>query len=243
MLAGRRAALVARVPRARGRHARSRRVAEVPSGPARRAGRRLRRRHDRAADRVAAQRSSARSGRPQPGRGGPHRRLRRSSRTSSTRWSSWTRRGTPRWSPAAVRGWARNDGRRSSHTSVTRRQRSSPCAAREPDWPDEERRGWVAAKTDLDLDYVATGGGRPSTPWTEFVPRLRAPTLLVTGDRDVLVGPDSRAVVDGDRQPGGRGRRRSRRRPLRPAPADRGLPRARGPLAGGPAARLSQRVP
>jgi pimeloyl-ACP methyl ester carboxylesterase len=67
---------------------------------------------------------------------------------------------------------------------------------REPDWPDEERRGWVAAKTDLDLDYVATGGGRPSSPWTELVPRLRAPTLLVTGDRDVLVGPESRAVVD-----------------------------------------------
>jgi pimeloyl-ACP methyl ester carboxylesterase len=66
---------------------------------------------------------------------------------------------------------------------------------REPDWPESEYAPWVDAKVALDLDYVETGGGRPSTPWTESVPRLRVPTLLVTGDQDVLVGPASRAIV------------------------------------------------
>jgi pimeloyl-ACP methyl ester carboxylesterase len=65
----------------------------------------------------------------------------------------------------------------------------------EPDWPDAEYQPWVDAKLALDLDYVETGGGRPSTPWTESVPRIQAPTLLVTGDGDVITGPASRAVV------------------------------------------------
>ncbi|HEU4330478.1 MAG TPA: alpha/beta hydrolase [Lapillicoccus sp.] len=66
---------------------------------------------------------------------------------------------------------------------------------REPHWPDAEYQPWVDAKLALDLDYVETGGGRPSTPWTESVPRIQAPTLLVTGDADVITGPASRAVV------------------------------------------------
>jgi pimeloyl-ACP methyl ester carboxylesterase len=66
---------------------------------------------------------------------------------------------------------------------------------REPSWPDAEYQPWVDAKLELDLDYVETGGGRPSTPWTESVPRIRTPTLLVTGDDDVITGPASRAVV------------------------------------------------
>ena len=66
---------------------------------------------------------------------------------------------------------------------------------REPHWPEAEYRPWVDAKLDLDLDYVTTGGGRPTTPWTESVPRIEAPTLLVTGDGDVITGEASRAVV------------------------------------------------
>ena len=66
---------------------------------------------------------------------------------------------------------------------------------REPNWPEAEYQPWVDAKLALDLDYVETGGGRPSTPWTESVPRIQAPTLLVTGDGDVITGTDSRAVV------------------------------------------------
>ena len=66
---------------------------------------------------------------------------------------------------------------------------------REPQWPDAEYRPWVDAKLDLDLDYVATGGGRPTTPWVENVPRIQAATLLVTGDGEVITGAASRAVV------------------------------------------------
>ncbi|MEP6799752.1 MAG: alpha/beta fold hydrolase [Lapillicoccus sp.] len=66
---------------------------------------------------------------------------------------------------------------------------------REPGWPESERRAWMAAKAELDLAYVALGAGRPSTPWTEHAPRLSAPTLVVTGSDDVLVGHASRAVI------------------------------------------------
>jgi pimeloyl-ACP methyl ester carboxylesterase len=66
---------------------------------------------------------------------------------------------------------------------------------REPNWPDAEYQPWVDAKLVLDLDYVETGGGRPSTVWTESIPRIQAPTLLVTGDGEVITGPASRAFV------------------------------------------------
>lgn len=66
---------------------------------------------------------------------------------------------------------------------------------REPDWPDAEYQPWVDAKLDLDLDYVETGGGRPGTAWTQSVSRISTPTLLVTGDEDVIVGAASRGVV------------------------------------------------
>ncbi len=65
----------------------------------------------------------------------------------------------------------------------------------EPRWPEAEYQPWVDAKLDLDLDYVETGAGRPSIPWTESVPRILAPTLLVTGDGDVITGVASRTVV------------------------------------------------
>lgn len=66
---------------------------------------------------------------------------------------------------------------------------------REPAWPDVERRAWVGSKAEVDLAYLATGSGRPSTPWTDHVPRLFTPTLVVTGDDDVLIGPDTRAAI------------------------------------------------
>ena len=67
---------------------------------------------------------------------------------------------------------------------------------REPGWPDDERRAWALSKPDVDLAYLATGSGRPQIPWTDHVPRLSSPTLVVTGDEGVLVGPDTRAVVE-----------------------------------------------
>lgn len=66
---------------------------------------------------------------------------------------------------------------------------------REPLWPEDERVAWIEAKAQLDLAYVATGAGRPSTPWTEHVPKIVVPTLVVTGDTGVLVGPETRKAV------------------------------------------------
>jgi len=66
---------------------------------------------------------------------------------------------------------------------------------REPTWPEEERAAWIDAKAQLDLDYIATGAGRPSTPWTEHVPALADPTLVVTGDTGVIVGVETREVL------------------------------------------------
>jgi pimeloyl-ACP methyl ester carboxylesterase len=66
---------------------------------------------------------------------------------------------------------------------------------REPAWPEEERVAWIEAKAELDLDYIATGAGRPSTPWVEHVPSLAVPTLVVTGDADVIVGIETRATL------------------------------------------------
>ncbi len=66
-----------------------------------------------------------------------------------------------------------------------------------PQWPDDEHLGWLEAKQSLDLVYIATGAGRPSTPWPDLVSLIETPTLVVTGDQDCLVGEASRAVLRG----------------------------------------------
>jgi pimeloyl-ACP methyl ester carboxylesterase len=62
-----------------------------------------------------------------------------------------------------------------------------------PQWPEEEHLGWLEAKQSLDLDYLATGAGRPSTPWPDLVAAIRTPTLVVTGDQGCLVGEGTQA--------------------------------------------------
>ena len=54
---------------------------------------------------------------------------------------------------------------------------------------------WIEAKAQLDLAYIATGAGRPSTPWTEHVPKIVVPTLVVTGDTGVIIGPETRKAL------------------------------------------------
>jgi pimeloyl-ACP methyl ester carboxylesterase len=62
-----------------------------------------------------------------------------------------------------------------------------------PQWPDDEHLGWIEAKQQLDLDYIATGAGRPSIPWPDLVAAIRTPTLVVTGDRGCLVGEETQS--------------------------------------------------
>jgi pimeloyl-ACP methyl ester carboxylesterase len=65
-----------------------------------------------------------------------------------------------------------------------------------PAWPADEHEPWVASKLSLDLAYIATGAGRPSTPWPELVAGIAEQTLVVTGDRDCLVGTETRSELE-----------------------------------------------
>lgn len=65
-----------------------------------------------------------------------------------------------------------------------------------PCWPADERAGWLEAKQSVDLDYLATGSGRPGTPWPRLVRDIADATLVVTGERDCLVGEATRAELD-----------------------------------------------
>ena len=65
-----------------------------------------------------------------------------------------------------------------------------------PCWPADERSGWLEAKQSVDLDYLATGSGRPGTPWPLLVRDIADATLVVTGERDCLVGEATRAELD-----------------------------------------------
>lgn len=64
-----------------------------------------------------------------------------------------------------------------------------------PEWSDDEHEGWLAAKQSLDLGYIGTGSGRLSTPWPDLLRGIADPTLVVTGERDCLVGAATRATV------------------------------------------------
>jgi len=73
-------------------------------------------------------------------------------------------------------------------------------------WPESELRPWAQAKLQFDRTMMGRRHGQPPVPWT---PTARAlddadhpvPTLLVTGDGNVLVGPESRARL-GEVAPG-----------------------------------------
>jgi pimeloyl-ACP methyl ester carboxylesterase len=59
-----------------------------------------------------------------------------------------------------------------------------------PLWPEVEFPAWGIAKTQTDLAFLRGGSAVPSTPWIESAEAVAVPTLLVTGDRDVIMGDD-----------------------------------------------------
>jgi lipase len=63
------------------------------------------------------------------------------------------------------------------------------CRAEHPAWPESELRPWAQAKADSDLDLLATGSARVGTPWREVVAAITPPTLVVTGDGEVILRP------------------------------------------------------
>ena len=67
-----------------------------------------------------------------------------------------------------------------------------------PDWPEAELEPWARSKQQTDAPFLATGVAWPSRPWDDFARRLAVPTLVVTGDREVLIDAEvvQRLIAD-----------------------------------------------
>ncbi len=61
------------------------------------------------------------------------------------------------------------------------------CRAEHPGWPESELAPWARAKADVDGTFLRSGLGILGTPWREIVAAIRVPTLVVTGDHEVIV--------------------------------------------------------
>ena len=69
------------------------------------------------------------------------------------------------------------------------------CRAEHPTWPESELRPWAQAKADADEDFLRAGVALLRTPWREIVSAIRPPTLVVTGDREVILNPVTRGEI------------------------------------------------
>jgi pimeloyl-ACP methyl ester carboxylesterase len=51
-----------------------------------------------------------------------------------------------------------------------------------PDWPESELLVTGRAEQQMDIEYLARGDWKPTTPWPELFERLTVPALVVSGD-------------------------------------------------------------
>jgi lipase len=61
------------------------------------------------------------------------------------------------------------------------------CRAENPTWPESEYLPWARAKADVDPEFVRSGAGVLHTPWRDIASAITTPTLVVTGDREVIL--------------------------------------------------------
>lgn len=61
------------------------------------------------------------------------------------------------------------------------------CRLDHPAWPESELDAWARAKGDVDLAFLATGVTMLGTPWRRIARAIDVPTLLITGDTEVVV--------------------------------------------------------
>jgi lipase len=61
------------------------------------------------------------------------------------------------------------------------------CRADNPTWPESEYLPWARAKAAVDPEFVRAGVGVLRTPWREIAAAIEPPTLVVTGDRQVIL--------------------------------------------------------
>ena len=61
------------------------------------------------------------------------------------------------------------------------------CRADNPTWPESEYAPWARSKAAVQPEFVRAGVGVLHTPWREIASAIRRPTLVITGDREVLL--------------------------------------------------------
>ncbi len=61
------------------------------------------------------------------------------------------------------------------------------CRAEHPDWPESEFGPWAQGKADVDEAFLLSGVAVLSTPWREIAAGIRPPTLVMTGDHEVIL--------------------------------------------------------
>jgi len=71
------------------------------------------------------------------------------------------------------------------------------CRGEHPTWPESELRPWARAKADLDEAFLLSGVAVLGTPWREIAADVRPPTLVVTGDHEVILHEVLLAEVSG----------------------------------------------
>jgi pimeloyl-ACP methyl ester carboxylesterase len=64
------------------------------------------------------------------------------------------------------------------------------CRAENPTWPESEFGPWAQAKADVDEAFLRAGTAMLGTAWREIAAAIEPPTLVVTGDREVLLHPE-----------------------------------------------------
>jgi lipase len=69
------------------------------------------------------------------------------------------------------------------------------CRVDNPTWPESEYRPWARAKASVDPEFVRAGIGLLRTPWHQIASAIRSPTLVVTGDRDVILTEERLAEI------------------------------------------------
>ncbi len=61
------------------------------------------------------------------------------------------------------------------------------CRAAHPTWPQSELGPWARAKADTDEAFLRSGVGLLGTPWREIAAGIRPPTLVISGDHEVIL--------------------------------------------------------
>lgn len=69
------------------------------------------------------------------------------------------------------------------------------CRADNPTWPESEYAPWARAKAAVQPEFVRSGAGVLRTPWRAIAAAIRTPTLVITGDREVILGEQTLSEI------------------------------------------------